>query len=87
MKITTVLAAFAVSSLFATGAFAQTMQPIPNPPESEHPARHMTVTHRHVHHHVVHHVHHVAKTGDQAGAEQKGGTAPSAPSPSNQNPK
>ena len=49
MKITTVLAAFASSSLIATGAFAQTMQPIPNPPETEHPAHH--VMHHHVHHH------------------------------------
>jgi len=77
MKITTVLAAFAVSSLFATGAFAQTMQPIPNPPETERPHH---VTHHHVHHHVVHHVHHGAKTGEQTGGEQKGGAASSAPS-------
>lgn len=71
MKITTVLAAFASSSLIATGAFAQTMQPIPNPPESEHPAHHMT-------HHHAHHAHH-AKSGEQAGGEQKGGAAPKAP--------
>ena len=88
MKITTVLAAFAVSSLFATGAFAQTMQPIPNPPEPEHPARHVT---HHVHHHVVHHVHHAAKPnaqtgGEQKGGEQKGGAAPTAPK-SNEQPK
>ena len=81
MKITTVLAAFAVSSLFATGAFAQTMQPIPNPPEREQPARH--VVHHHVHHHVVHHVHRVSK----AGGEQKGGAAPTAPPQSNEQPK
>jgi hypothetical protein len=85
MKITTVLAAFAVSSLFATGVFAQTMQPIPNPPEPEHPARH--VTHHHVHHRVVHHVHHVANTGGQTGTEQQGGAAPTAPPKSGQNPK
>jgi hypothetical protein len=77
MKITTVLAAFASSSLVATGAFAQTMQPIPNPPETEHPHH---VVHHHVHHHVVHHVHHAAKMGGgQMGGEQKGGAAPSAP--------
>ena len=52
MKITTVLAAFASSSLIATGALAQSMQPIPNPPETEHPAHHAT------HHHVTHHAHH-----------------------------
>lgn len=78
MKITTVIAAFAVSSFFATGAFAQTMQPIPNPPEPEHPVHHMM--HHHVHHHVVHHVHHVAKTGgEQKGGEPRGGAASNAP--------
>jgi hypothetical protein len=75
MKITTVLAAFAASSLFATGAFAQTMQPIPNPPEAEHPAHHMT------HHHATHHAHHAhhAKSGAPMGGEQKGTAAPKAP--------
>ena len=68
MKITTVLAAFASGSLIATGAFAQTMQPIPNPPETEHP-HHMT------HHHVTRHHHHAANTG----GERKGGGAPNAP--------
>jgi hypothetical protein len=72
MKITTVLAAFAASSLIATGAFAQTMQPIPNPPETEHP--HRVVHHHVVHHHVVHHVHHAANMGGEA----KGGAAPNA---------
>lgn len=84
MKITTVLAAFAVSSLFATGAFAQTMQPIPNPPEPQRPSH---VVHHHVHHRVVHHVHHVAKSGAPMGAEQKGAPAPSAPPKGGQPPK
>jgi hypothetical protein len=61
MKITTVLAALGASSLFATGAFAQTMQPIPNPPETEHPAHHAKM------HHHAHHAHH-AKSSDAAGA-------------------
>jgi hypothetical protein len=84
MKITTVLAVFAASSLFATGAFAQTMQPIPNPPETEHPAHHAKM-----HHHAHHHHLHVTKTsaqmggeqmgGEHKGGEQKGGAAPNAP--------
>ena len=84
MKITTVIAAFAVSSLCATGAFAQTMQPIPNPPEPEHPAHHAK-THHHATHH-ARHAHHATKMSQQTRAEPKGGAAPSAPT-SGQQPK
>lgn len=74
MKITTVLAAFGAGAFIATSAVAQTMQPIPNPPENEHP--HHVVHHHVIHHHrVVHHVHHMAN----APGEQRGGPAPNAP--------
>jgi hypothetical protein len=42
----------AAAALFASAAVAQTMQPIPNPPENQHPAK------AHGHHGHGHHGHH-----------------------------
>jgi hypothetical protein len=71
MRAAFTVAAIAAGSLFATASIAQTMDPIPNPPETgTHAVHHAKVRH---HHHNRHHVarHDTSKPGDKdAGASK-----------------